>query len=1061
MSRTPNEEQLKAINHNGGVLLSAGAGSGKTFVLVNHLYKLTKDLFEKGGFEAAKIYFEKVVIMTFTKKAAGELKQRVKQEFLNFRTTYTESEIEEVLNSIKITTIHGFCNSLIKKGLISSVDINTKLLSEIEYGHKINTLIDSWYEQSQLTNEMDSFYAYHEYLFKDSMKNVFSDPLIRMEWDKDILNQNDSYLFNELLIINNYKLLKENIIDLESYLKFKDKKWFQYLTGFNKILSLTDPIEVIKKSAELFQEYSRVIFPRKDDLLSTYNSQLKIFREFIKKHNDEFSIYINNKDIFLSWHKLSVEIFNYIEEYYFNLEGISYADMEYFLKKDIINSPSKFKNKFNYFIVDEFQDTSPIQFEIIKELIGSDFNKLFCVGDIKQAIYGFRGGELQVFKDTSKLISKSLNLVNNYRSLSNLINFNNIFFDNIFQKGYGFKNKDPYSVPVIFQNVPNSEAKDKGTVNSFKVNLSNSELKKIGKIEIEVVEAKKICRIIKQLISDNKSNICILYKNLTPSKYIINELIENQIAFSAQFKVSYNKDFIINVFNLLIEELLSEKSTTKSITSATHFLINEFERFLYGDSSKIAVENIVNFKNNYKLFGLYDSFKLFLIESNTIFSSYDPSLKIIKNLCDNYSFNLSELYSSLLKLSDKNYSFNFQYLANREVTLMTTHSSKGLEFDHVILGGIHTNGSIISNKDLLGKYPGSIKWKMDMKDKQYLRAPQYVLENTINKYKNFSESKRLFYVACTRAIKGLYWVDVSLNGEPQKYSDSSWIVALRESICSQLDKIINYEIEEVIYKNEQNNSLKNSPLFHIDTIGFTQKLIKSSVVISSELSVTKMASIVNCNKKYFLKNICKLEENFKRDESDLASVVNRNHLVNSADRGTEIHQLISDFINEKEISSDNIIKYKTIFSWIEVLKVSIDSNTNFSEKILKFDFLGQMITGIPDFYSINKKNKSCFIWDFKTGRSNISKLDGYWFQLKMYAYALFKLKMITKDTKVIVSLLFVDEENKIDKEISYIDIESFLKEIKGKMQKLGLENRDHCSSCGYGNLCLIDANTHN
>jgi ATP-dependent helicase/nuclease subunit A len=79
--RTPNEEQQKAIYHGGGKLLSAGAGSGKTFVLIEHLIYLLSEVQKKSTSsewnKQISSELSKIVLMTFTKKAAGEMSVRM------------------------------------------------------------------------------------------------------------------------------------------------------------------------------------------------------------------------------------------------------------------------------------------------------------------------------------------------------------------------------------------------------------------------------------------------------------------------------------------------------------------------------------------------------------------------------------------------------------------------------------------------------------------------------------------------------------------------------------------------------------------------------------------------------------------------------------------------------------------------------------------------------------------------------------------------------------------------------------------------------------------------
>ena len=119
MSRSPNAEQLLAIEHQGGVLLRAGAGSGKTFVLVEHIVYLTKFWIEEFS-KDPNLNFEdyirqkysQVVMMTFTKKAAGEMSIRLTEKFLDIVETIEEhQELWKIANTIDILEAHQFQNT--------------------------------------------------------------------------------------------------------------------------------------------------------------------------------------------------------------------------------------------------------------------------------------------------------------------------------------------------------------------------------------------------------------------------------------------------------------------------------------------------------------------------------------------------------------------------------------------------------------------------------------------------------------------------------------------------------------------------------------------------------------------------------------------------------------------------------------------------------------------------------------------------------------------------------------------------------------------------------------
>src|SRR5690606_15178841 len=144
MSRSPNSEQKLAIEHEGGVLLRAGAGSGKTFVLVEHILYLTKQWIRKfkgnprGTFEEfLRSEFSKVVMMTFTKKAAGEMSIRLSEKFQEVSSEEGEDQkfwviANELLPVLTVTTIDGFCRKLITLGYFPHLSTVAKIIFETE-----------------------------------------------------------------------------------------------------------------------------------------------------------------------------------------------------------------------------------------------------------------------------------------------------------------------------------------------------------------------------------------------------------------------------------------------------------------------------------------------------------------------------------------------------------------------------------------------------------------------------------------------------------------------------------------------------------------------------------------------------------------------------------------------------------------------------------------------------------------------------------------------------------------------------------------------------------------
>ena len=75
--------------------------------------------------------------------------------------------------------------------------------------------------------------------------------------------------------------------------------------------------------------------------------------------------------------------------------------------------------------------------------------------------------------------------------------------------------------------------------------------------------------------------------------------------------------------------------------------------------------------------------------------------------------------------------------------MMTAHASKGLEFEHVYLAGIYTNGRDFPNTDMIGKLPGSFKWHPHVKTRESYKTPMYIFENILRNIRLFQSQKTI------------------------------------------------------------------------------------------------------------------------------------------------------------------------------------------------------------------------------------------------------------------------------------------------------------------------------
>jgi ATP-dependent exoDNAse (exonuclease V) beta subunit len=1115
MSRA-NAEQKKAIEHSGGVLLSAGAGSGKTFVLVQHITYLVEKLIEqnldKDTFEKSlRKLFSQTVMMTFTKKATGEIAIRLKDNFLKLESEFKESYnpwsvalIE--LEKLTVTTIDGFCYKLIKQGFFLNAPETIEIMSANKAREKIYNLFQRWLTLKLESNEQSQLIELilrKENGLLNAIVSIFSDPSLRTFWkEKREKSWTKSEAFLSLVEgvdLSEFSIVFKQNIDLSGYKAHASKVWYTQFESILKEIPKELTIDSIQKLSTVFDSISRLSGPSKKDFpeLQDFYEGIKSLRDFIKKYGEDFQLFNQQFDnIVLPTYNLYQEIINYIDDHYNDLPGFVFADLAYIVNLGLsdLETSKRVAETYNYFIVDEFQDTSFLQYSILQKLCLYKYDRLFAVGDLKQAIYGFRGGELKVFRTLEQNVPLNLNLSNNYRSLPNIINFNNHLFTCLFYRGLDFEGVDFSPVPVVHQNVPTElQFMEEGSLNKLVIDPifeEDEDKTKLSNFRMNELEAIAFIKYLKDKTPwDKKETVAILYRSLGPVDNLIFKLIDEGLSFTAQVKIPFLEDPMIGIFKVLIEELLHKKIDQPNFDfSYSSFLIEKYLELLSRDiSSKTDfVKNaLFLFHSDYTLFGLKTAFTEFIFRLGISNSNYRNNLVTIHEFCDEFSTDLEKLWEQLNQNTDK-YSFDFEYGEYpSRIVIMSAHASKGLEFDHVILGGIHTNGKGNPDRPFLGKIPGSFKWKICLEKSSEFVSPAYWFEQLLNKHKDFAESKRLFYVACTRAQKHLVWVDFKNYLETTTKVSNSWINGLRtfetilnEESLSLIEHIQKNQIELPIICTKQSDEKDQRPFFHFDSLGIDVRKDTSSLLVLSEMSVTKLSLIADCPRKFYLKNICKIDDDDLKtlevtdsfDENILSKEL-KEELFSPMDeilssdkamnRGTFIHATLSEMIQRNMVIPRSIEDPKDLgaLSWVKQEIANLSESFNFvSEEGIKFPIRGFMVSGIPDLIlepksSADQKDQITKIWDFKTGKRKIDSEMNYWFQLYLYAHAMFEIGKTHPEQLLELTLLYVDQKEKVSKTVSFKDVESFVGDQWKKLERLNEVNLSHCSRCPYQKIC--------
>ncbi|HXH29953.1 MAG TPA: UvrD-helicase domain-containing protein [Bacteriovoracaceae bacterium] len=1090
MSRA-NAEQLLAIEHTGGVLLRAGAGSGKTFVLVEHIVYLTRNWMDQykivrsGTFEEfIRLKYSQIVMMTFTKKAAGEMAIRLNDKFSQLCETEGDDQqlwcmANDSLPLLLVTTIDGFCRKLIAGGYFPHLSTEAKIIFNAERMDQVQNLLDKWFREksARIPSDILDIVIREKKQLLTAFNNIFNTPGLRLSWKKfsvdEIHPENLGTILKKSFELHalSESLLAVQRLDLPEE---KERSPFEKIVGLFQATGLPEVtgVDSLRIYFDLFAQIP-VLRPQTGKKKTPQHESaiegLKALRDWVRSWTAVTEDYSENYQTkVLPWMKLCQEIYGWIEARLDPNQGMTFGDIEYFVATGLEDEYlcERIRKVYQYFIVDEFQDTSAHQFQIIQRLTGSDYSRLFCVGDAKQAIYGFRGGELSVFHDCSELIGQVRTLANNYRSMPEIIHFNNSLFRSLLPLGQEYTGLDPFSVEPEDQQVPPAvEYKKEGVVEITSVRILR-DVEADGKLtteEVNHLEAEIIADSIVKSRTEFPLEVCtVLYRRLKPSGELIRALMHRKVGFTAQFKIDLLDDPVIGIFLCLLRRKFDQSERTRDRYPI--FLIKNYQAVL-GIKKEISEADLRDFDLNVAHWGLVEAFRKFLYSLNSTNENTDLNLHAIETLSELYNQDQEAVMVQLLQGDNQSISLDLRSGENAAlVQIMTAHASKGLEFDNVYLAGIYTNGKSMADRDMFGDLPGSFNWYMDLSQRDKRKSPLFFYEKELAKYKDFSESKRLFYVACTRAQKKISWVQFEQLEEVFSVPKNSWALGLESwfggAYLTQtgidLHHTVLPEIDSGLALKEK--STPHLPLFFHDHVGIYPKDESDcELAISAELSVTRLNSLVDCPRKFYLENTLKLSPDAETvapralsEESDEIQV------ASSALRGTSVHAHISsgitgNFIVPREIFSTAL---RDPVEWaLSTLRSLTSEFELISEKPLKFKLFNFMISGVPDLILKSKGEKCTQVWDFKTGGMKPENLRHYWIQLTTYAYALFELGVISKNTKVDLVLSFVDVKKNLTKSVSYLECTNILYPIWRSQNEPWKINPEHCDQCSYADIC--------
>lgn len=478
------------------IQLEASAGTGKTYSIERIVTLLIA---------RSSLNISNILIVTFTKKAARELKERIRIIFhetlqsgkLDLGATsliFSDEELENLQRSYRefekasILTIHSFCLNMLKAYPFESLSqFSMEMDSD---GDMTGEAV--WDYMREIGSSMDPelLLKYRAFLegknFDEAVSNLASainkellDPLVERIPDDNLINETSSSVldFNNKKgdLYNCWLELNKNIPDLNHL----DDLGFKYAKNKIKKLSLLETIsgkgDLISISKSLSKE--KVLNTLVQFLPENLEANLK---KGIDMETVEGDLFVQSVENFLNLYTYDSEkpennLYEQILKASFLFDSYSKIKKRVNRKKDISGKldfndlisrlhralcgggnerqpllTQEIRKRYRTVLVDEFQDTDNRQWDIFNTLFGQDSNhNFFLVGDPKQSIYGFRGADLEIYYQACQgdSVKHRYTLDKNFRSISSLVAGINIVFSKVFHEDMhcGFTAVTPFN----------------------------------------------------------------------------------------------------------------------------------------------------------------------------------------------------------------------------------------------------------------------------------------------------------------------------------------------------------------------------------------------------------------------------------------------------------------------------------------------------------------------------------------------------------------------------------------------------------------------------------------
>ncbi len=812
------KDQEIAINKDGeNIIVSAGAGSGKTAVLSERVLTFVKD---KG------YSLDNFLLLTFTKLAAGEMKDRIRKKLAKYPETKSEAS---KVDTSDITTFDGYASSLVKKyHFLLNVSPNVINIDQSVMSVKKRNIIDEIFKEKYIAQDVNFLNLIDKYCLKKDqdikdlvlrIHDYASLQLNTKEFLDNFVDQryNEQYIKNTIIkkIYESLVPLQEDLVDSiesipqEPVSKSNPKTWYEV------VFTSAQDFIAAKDYDTLVEGFSKITYPRKNansDIDFSSIDYSKNCREKLKKALEKLPATSSEIISIINENKLEAEtLISLVKEldkrqYAYKVEKQAFefndiAKMALNLVQTNEDVRNALKNKYKMILIDEYQDTSEIQEKLIS-LISN--NNVYMVGDIKQSIYAFRNARSDIFKDKySKYKAhdggSAIDMNKNFRSRKEVLDDINNIFSNIMTLDYGDANyKNEHIIQFGNQKYEEEGNKDaSANYNSTFITYDSTlKARQYRDLEIRIIAEDIINKINNKFQvfrpgDEDKphdatfSDFCILIdKGATfdSFKKIFNEYqiplyVEENENIKDNIIVSLLRSLLIIINAILEDKYDGDDFKVAFISLARSFLFEYSDEQIYEITTKDAykkdsiissLKKIID-KNNQlpthllieKIIDELDIYvkliKIGNVEKNELY--LDKFLSYFKDM-SLLDYSLSDFITYLDNLDEYNLKIELPSTSTsiNSVKIMNIHKSKGLEFPIIYFPMLKTDFLKMATTQAFDICSNGIILPYKNKESAKVIHPLKYLSDKTKKKEALSERIRLFYVAVTRAKEKMIFI---------------------------------------------------------------------------------------------------------------------------------------------------------------------------------------------------------------------------------------------------------------------------------------------------------------